>query len=86
MRLSYLYLGLLDELLQVGAVLESVLAVLQDGHHVPGQIVLGGHPDPPLSSPQTGLQGVSVYEIHGADFLAAAVQDGFPVNIKVKLL
>ena len=66
--------------------LESVLAVLQDGHHVPGQIVLGGHPDPPLSSPQTGLQGVSVYEIHGADFLAAAVQDGFPVNIKVKLL
>ena len=38
-------LGLLDELLQVGPVLESVLAVqgedLEDGHHVPGQIVLG---------------------------------------------
>ena len=80
-------LWLADELLQVRPVLEAALTVqgehLEDGDDVTGQIVLRGHPDPPLSSPETGLQGVRVNKVHGTDFLAAAVQDGLPANIKI---
>ena len=43
---------------------------------ITGEVVLGGHPHPPLAPLQAGLQGMGVDEVHGPDVLVPAVEDG----------
>ena len=78
---------LLDEPLEVLPVLKLPGTVdgedLEYRDDVTGEVVLGGHPHPPLAPLQAGLQGMGVDEVHGPDVLVPAVEDGLATEDRV---